>query len=57
MREKKKTETKEIVKKTAKGVHIVMMIGVTLFALVILGTVTFVGVRLWQWLAPLFANA
>lgn len=57
MTEKKKKEAKVAVKKTAKGVYIVIMIGVTLFALVILGTVTFVGVRLWQWLAPLFAKA
>ena len=54
---KKKTKAKEVVKKTAKGVYIVVAIAVTLFALVMLATVTFVGVRLWQWLAPLFANA
>ncbi len=54
---KKKAAAKEVVKKTAKGVYIVVAIAVILFAVVMFATVTFVGVRLWQWLAPLFANA
>lgn len=45
------------VKKAAKGVYIVVAIAVTLFALAVLAAWIFVGVRLWQWLAPLFANA
>ncbi len=57
MTEKEKDGAKKAVKKTAKGVRIVVAVAVTLFALVVLGTWIFVGVRLWQWLAPLFANA
>ncbi len=41
----------------AKGMHALMMIGVTLFALAILAVLVYVGVRLGQWLVPLFTNA
>ena len=57
MTAKKKDEAKKVVKKTVTGVRIVIGIAVTLFALAVLAAWIFVGVRLWQWLAPLFANA
>lgn len=55
-KKREKNKTKEIVKKTAKGAYIVTMIGVTLFGIMILAVLIFIGVRLWQWLAPLLAN-
>lgn len=56
MTEKQKKQTKEAACKTAKGVYIAGMIGVSLFAVVVLSAFIFVGVRLGEWLAPYFAN-
>lgn len=57
MTEKEKDKVKNVVKKTTKGVRIAVSIAVIFFALVVLAAWIFVGARLWQWLAPLFANS
>ena len=51
-----KQDGKETLRKTAKGVKIVFDIALFLFGLVFVAVIGFIGVRLWQWLAPLFSN-
>lgn len=57
MTDKERQKAKETVRKTAKGVRIVFDIALFLFGLVFLAVIVFIGVRLGQWLIPLFANA
>ena len=51
---KDQNDRKTKIKKTAKGVEIVFTILALLVGLFIVGVLTFVGVRLWKVIAPLF---
>lgn len=51
---KDKRSDKEKLRKTAKGVYIAASVVLFLVGLVFFAVISFIGVKLWQWLAPLF---